>query len=592
MKSYAYDAASNITSVRRRSNDTINFTYDHLNRLIVKDIPGGTAADVYYNYDLLSRPLYDHFASTSGYGVDYAYDALSRLTSATTSSATLSSKTISYLYDLAGNRIRTTWPDTFYVEYVNDGLGRITQIRENGATTGVGVLANYAYDDLGRRTAISRAGPVGSAAGAGTTVGYTDGRLSSLAQDFSGTANDVTFTYGYDASNQIIQRGVSNDNYTSHPPTQSKTPVTNGRNQYTSISGTSFTYDSRGNLTSDGSRTFTYDVENRLLSASAPTAVTLTYDPAGRLQSSTSSSTTTNFLYDGNDLAAEYDGSGNVLRRYVSGPNADEPLVWYEGSGTSTRRWLHADDLGSVVGYSDSTAALGVKYSYGPFGEPDTSAGWSGSRYRYTGQLMLPEAQLYSYKARVYDPSLGRFLQTDPIGYASDLNAYSYAGNNSVNRRDPLGLDWHEFQFCPPLSDTQTTSLHSGLDPAPTEVAPVTVQPCPTISIYLPDAVLIKVDDIKAPEVRLEDGWLARLAQQPKKQPDRDPTSKYCRSLAVKVAEERGEAKTLGKSSVMGWLGGMDSLDQLGIFVETVPTAHGLDKDWPEYQAKCGDDLP
>ncbi|WP_235524426.1 RHS repeat-associated core domain-containing protein, partial [Caulobacter sp. Root655] len=58
----------------------------------------------------------------------------------------------------------------------------------------------------------------------------------------------------------------------------------------------------------------------------------------------------------------------------------------------------------------------------------------------YTGQTWIPELGLYHYKARVYSPTLGRFLQTDPTGYDDGLNWYAYVGNDPLNRSDPTGL--------------------------------------------------------------------------------------------------------------------------------------------------------
>jgi RHS repeat-associated protein len=109
----------------------------------------------------------------------------------------------------------------------------------------------------------------------------------------------------------------------------------------------------------------------------------------------------------------------------------------YSGAGTTTPQWLHADPIGSTIAWSDATgAALGTR-AYDPYGQPSV---WSGPRYAYTGQLMIAEGRFYDYKARAYFPGLGRFLQTDPAGYASDVNPYAYAGNDPLDFTDPSGM--------------------------------------------------------------------------------------------------------------------------------------------------------
>lgn len=320
--------------------------------------------------------------------------------------------------------------------YVYDWLNRMTAIEENGATSGVGLLASYTYDNTGERSSIARAGGAGA-----TTTAQDDaaGRTLNFAHTFTG-GNSVAWTFGCTASNQRSSMSASNDGYTGFPSTSATRYIANGLNQYSTVGGAAYTYGPRGNLSVYGNRNFTFDLENHLISATSPTALTLTYDPVQRLQSTATASASTNFLYDGANLIGEYDGSGAILRRYVFGPNTDEAVVWYEGAGTVNRRWLHADPQGSAIAWSTSGGALGGSNTYGPYGE---QTAWSGSRFSYTGQTMIPELQLYYYKARVYDPSIGTFLQADPIGYRSDVNWYAYAGEDPVNGSDPSGLDFN-----------------------------------------------------------------------------------------------------------------------------------------------------
>jgi RHS repeat-associated protein len=417
-----YDANGNVTSKRLRDGNSIGFTYDNLNRVTLKDLPG-SEPDVAYTYDLLGRQLTAKFSS-SGLGITNAYDALGRVTSSG-SNVDGTARTMSSQYDLAGDRTSLTGNIAGYSATFNyDVLGRMTAYV---GEVGIG------YDNLGHRTSMS----MGTSGSSTVAYGY-DGvdRLTSLTHDLAGTSADQALTFGYTPSSQIASRTSSNDSYafTGHAD-QNVATTTNGLNQATAVGSSSLAYDARGNLTSDGSNTYVYDSENRLTSVSGAHSATLSYDPLGRLWQVSSPSGTTRFIYDRDHDVIETDGSGNALRSFVWGPGADEPLVWWEGANP---KMLHADERGSTVSVADSSGNLVGINTYDEYGNP---ASTNTGRFQYTGQAWLSELGLYYYKARMYSPALGRFLQADPAGYAAGPNRYEAMGGDPVNSADPSGME-------------------------------------------------------------------------------------------------------------------------------------------------------
>ena len=446
---YTYDKNSNLTDKTNRKGQITSYGYDELNRL-TKRIPPDDA-DITYTYDIASR-LTD--INNGGLVTSYEYDRLNRIAQITYPNG----KQVAYEYDSLGRRTKLTYPDSSFITYQYDQLSRLTDIVDDSNN----VLAHYSYDALSRRAEAVFA----NWAGAAYDYDIAD-RLTNLSN--SGNLWTKSFDYTYDNVGNRLTRTVDSidiHDYTydniyqltdvAYPDTSTvnynydalgnRISVINGGttnyifnnvNQYTSVAGVSLTYDDNGNLTADGTNSYIYDSQNRVISALTPAhTVSYEYDYSGRRISKTVDGVVTKFAYDGVQVIAEYDASDTLLRKYIYGPGIDKPIAMTSTGGTY---YYAFDGLGSVVVLSDSVGSLAETYSYDVFGQPNSPSSL-GNPYLFTGRRFDDETGLYYYRARYYDPYIGRFLQTDPTGYIDSLNLYTYVGNNPVTFVDPLGL--------------------------------------------------------------------------------------------------------------------------------------------------------
>jgi RHS repeat-associated protein len=343
------------------------------------------------------------------------YDGLDRLSSETTPQGS-----IGYTYDNASRRATMQVAGQTQVGYMFDNANRLTQIAQGTSTVG------FTYDNANRRSTLTL--PNGIVA----TYSYdNDSHLAGISYALNSTSVGV-LNYGYDALG--MRTSVSGSMARIGLPQPIPSASYDSGNELLAWNETALSYDSNGNMLSDGTHNYAWDARNHLSTIDAGSTGSFVYDPSGRRATKVISSTSTSFLYDRANPMQELSGMTPTANLLTGG--LDEYFARTDASGTSN---FLTDALGSTAALSDPTGTVQTQDTFDPFGNTSQSGVSTTSSYAYTGRE-ADGTSLYYYRARYYNPQLGRFISEDPMGFAGGVNFYSYVRDTPTNSVDPLGL--------------------------------------------------------------------------------------------------------------------------------------------------------
>jgi RHS repeat-associated protein len=476
--SYAYDAVGNEISTTDPDGQTRAFTYDadgHQTQetwlaggTVVRQIhyaydPAGnrvSASDpnssYIYSYDPLNRLLTSDNAGTPGVQhviLTYGYDAVGNVTSVLDNQGVRVDST----YDVRNLLIERTWQgggiDPARVDISYDSRGLVTEVDR--------------FADLAVSRRIGRTLYDFSSRGMLTDLKYLDAVDAVLAsyqdsydpvgQLVSETYNGQVSTFTYDATGQLIHAthpGQPDEVFT-YDPNGNRTGnnlVVGQDNQLLSDGTFNYTSDADGNLirkteiATGNVTSYAYDFLNRLTAVVERTSsgtvlhsTSYTYDVLGQQIGVTVDGQRTTTVYNGQHVWADFNASGTVMARYLTGTQLDQILARFRpGEGTV---WYLADRQGSVRDLVNADGSRIDHIDYLAFGTvADQSNPAAGDRFLFTGRELDALTGLYDYRARYFDPESGRFISQDPISFGGgDSNLYRYLNNAPENAVDPLG---------------------------------------------------------------------------------------------------------------------------------------------------------
>ncbi len=331
---------------------------------------------------------------------------------------------------------------------------------------------DYTYDHLYRLTAVSTSDLTD---GTSRSASYT---YDPLGNRLSKVAGSTTTNYAYDHADRI-----------------------------TSAGGTSYTVNASGNLVARGTDSFGYDQASRLTSANVSgTTSTSVYDGDGKRARKTVGTTTTSYVYDvGGGMPVVLDDG---TQKYIWGAGG---LAYSVNKVSAAVAVYHTDGLGSARALSDSTGLVTQTYQTDEFGIPTLTQSSSAQPFGYTGEQGDPESGLLYLRARMYLPSIGRFLQADPVRKSGSgglgWNRYAYAADNPLRFTDPAG-------FCTNNTCEQgAAGFGQGQPicfPGLPCIAPIPAEPTPSPKPGLLHPCLNYENRVEA--IQEFSGWVARIS--------------------------------------------------------------------------------
>jgi RHS repeat-associated protein len=498
-ETFAHDHAGNLRTHTDANGITITRHYDDLNREVRKTYSSSADGlqEIATTYDRNNNPetVTETYGSGSPRVTTTVYDAFDRPSRVTDGFGAR----MDFSYDLNGNRLTLSTQDARVTRYSYDGLNRLRAMTSPAGgvqhrydrsglvvekiwSNGTGTATSHDAAQRPTRIVLSRAG-----APLNLTEYRYDPNGNRTEERINRPAGAQLTTYRYDAADRLtgtlrVEGANSADTTWTYDLADNRlteTVVTTGAGAGTVTRG--YTYNPRNQLTN--------------ITDSAAGATTLAYDPQGNLLRKEQGSDTTNFVWSARDLLASVSRNGTVLGRYGSDhtgmrvskealnplqPGApprvlrtqwdDENAVQdRDTAGTVIARYdfaggqpialwsqedgnqlLHADALGSVIATTVADGSVKSETLYDAWGNPVLRTGISANKFAYTGHQADPETGLYYFKARYYDPVIGRFISQDPMEGLDDEPAsyhrYLYAYGNPLFYTDPTGMySWSEF---------------------------------------------------------------------------------------------------------------------------------------------------